>query len=96
MKLLTVVATIIAKKEYIKEVGIHLTKLLFPTRSEDGCVDYDLYHSIDNPRIYIFYENWESKGHLDAHLKSKHITSCMNNINHMIEKLDVHELKIVN
>ena len=34
MKLLTVVAKVIAKNEYTDEVGINLRKLLFPTRSD--------------------------------------------------------------
>ena len=59
MNLLTVVATIVTKKEYVKEVGINLKNLLLPTRSEDGCVNYDLHQSIDNPEIYIFYENYD-------------------------------------
>ena len=95
MNLLTVVATIVTKKEYVKEVGINLTKLVLPTRTEDGCVNYDLHQSIDNPEVYIFYENWKNEAHLDAHLKSKHITTCMNNINHMLEKVDVNKLKIL-
>ena len=92
MKLLTVVAKVKAKNGYSDEVGINLRKLLLPTRSENGCVNYDLHRSIDNPDIYIFHENWKSKSHLDAHLQSQHLTSCMENINHMIEKLEVYEL----
>ena len=51
--------------------------------------------TIDNPEIYIFYENWKSEAHLDLHLKSKHITACMNKIDHMLEKVDVHKLNIL-
>ena len=95
MKLLTVVAKVIAKNEYIDEVGINLRKLLFPTRSEDGWVNYDLHRSIENPAIYIFYENWKSKSHLDAHLQSQHLNSCMDNIKHMIEGLEVYQLEMI-
>ena len=95
MKLLTVVAKVIAKNEYIDEVGINLRKLLFPTRSEDGCVNYDLHRSIENTAIYIFYENWKSKSHLDAHLQSQHLNNCMDNIKHMIEGLEVYQLEMI-
>ena len=95
MKLLTVVAKVIAKNEYTDEVGINLRELLFPTRSEDGCVNYDLHRSIEHPAIYIFYENWKSKSHLDAHLQSQHLTSCMDNIKHMIEGLEVYQLEMI-
>ena len=95
MKLLTVVAKVIAKNEYTDEVCINLRKLLFPTRSEDGCVNYDLHRSIENPAIYIFYENWKSKSHLDAHLQSQHLNSCMDNIKHMIEGLEGYQLEMI-
>ena len=95
MKLLTVVAKVIAKNEFTDEVGMNLRKLLFPTRSENGCVNYDLHRSIENPAIYIFHENWKSKSHLDAHLQSQHLTSCMDNIKHMIEGLEVYQLEVI-
>ena len=95
MKLLTVVAKVIAKNEYTDEVGINLRKIIFPTRSEDCCVNYDLHRSIENPAIYIFYENWKSKSHLDAHLQSQHLNSCMDNIKHMIEGLEVYQLEMI-
>ena len=95
MKLLTVVAKIIAKNEHIDEVGMNLKKLLSPTRSEDGCINYDLHRSIENSAVFIFHENWKSKSHLDAHLQSQHLTSCMDNINLMIEKLEVYQLEAI-
>jgi len=95
MKLLTVVAKVIAKNEFTDEVGMNLRKLLFPTRSEDGCVNYDLHRSIENSAIYIFHENWKSKSHLDVHLQSQHLTSCMDNIKHMIKGLEVYQLEVI-
>jgi len=93
--MLTVVAKIIAKNEHIDEVGMNLKKLLSPTRSEDGCINYDLHRSIENSAVFIFHENWKSKSHLDAHLQSQHLTSCMDNINLMIEKLEVYQLEVI-
>lgn len=44
-----------------------------PTRSERGCINYDLHVSPDDPGLLVFHENWASKADLDAHLASPHI-----------------------
>jgi quinol monooxygenase YgiN len=49
--------------------------LLSPTRAEAGCVNYDLHQSQTDPALFVFYENWTSEAHLDAHSKSPHIQS---------------------
>jgi len=72
-KPLTVVATIKAKPGKEAELRKTLQSLLAPTRKENGCLNYDLHTSLDDPRLFIFHENWTSKAHLDVHLKSPHI-----------------------
>lgn len=41
-----------------------------PTREEEGCVEYHLHVSDDDPNQFIFYENWRSRPDLDVHLKT--------------------------
>ena len=76
MSHLTVVATVTAGPGYEDEVGEILKKLIEPTRKEEGCIDYDFHRSIENPAVYVFYENWTSKAHLDRHLETPHIKEC--------------------
>ena len=40
---------------------------------EAGYVNYDLHQGIEDPGTFIFYENWESSEHLDAHLATPHL-----------------------
>jgi quinol monooxygenase YgiN len=70
---LTVVAQIRAKPG--KEAGVQqaLLDLVTHTRAEAGCLNYDLHLSHDDPALFLFYENWESQAHLDAHAQSAHI-----------------------
>ena len=70
---LTVVARIQAKAGKEKEVQQTLLGLVGPTRAEAGCINYDLHQSHDDAGLFLFYENWESKAHLDAHLQTAHI-----------------------
>ena len=76
MSYLTVVATVTAKSGLEEEVGSTLAKLVEPTLKEDGCINYDLHKSIENPAVYVFHENWESRAHLDKHLETEHIKAC--------------------
>ncbi|HEY4416054.1 MAG TPA: putative quinol monooxygenase [Verrucomicrobiae bacterium] len=72
-KNVTVVATFEAKPGQEAELKKALLGLIAPTRKEAGCVNYDLHQSPDEPRKFLFHENWTSKALLDAHLKNDHI-----------------------
>lgn len=72
-KYVTVVATFQAKPGKEAELKKALIGLVAPTHKEAGCVNYDLHVSTEDPRKFLFHENWTSKAHLDAHLKNTHI-----------------------
>jgi quinol monooxygenase YgiN len=38
-----------------------LLTLIEPSRSDEGCIDYELHQAIDEPALFIFYETWESR-----------------------------------
>ena len=69
----TVVARLQAKPGKEEEVLRELLHLVDATRREDGCLNYDLHISSDTLGLYLFYENWTSKAHLDRHAQSPHI-----------------------
>ena len=73
MKTITVVATFEARAGKEAELKAALTGLVAPTRKEAGCLNYDLHQLPDDPKKFLFHENWTSKAHLDAHLQSPHI-----------------------
>ena len=50
-----------------------LLALCGPTRKEQGCLNYDLHVSVDDPGLLVFHENWTTKADLDNHLASPHI-----------------------
>ena len=54
---LTIVANIEAKSDKIDFVKAELEKLIHITRSEDGCLQYDLHQDNENPAHFMFYEN---------------------------------------
>jgi len=69
----TVIATIKAKAGCEAAVEKELLALIPPTLTEEGCINYDLHRSSDDPRIFLFYENWRSKRDLDLHLEKPYL-----------------------
>ena len=72
-KKVTVFALIKAKPGMEETVQQELLALVGPTRSEEGCINYDLHGSLDHKGNFRFYENWTSKELLDRHLQSAHV-----------------------
>ena len=73
----TVFALVKAKPGMEEAVKQELSALVGPTRTEEGCINYDLYQSLDHKGHFRFYENWTSKELLDRHLRSAHVQRFM-------------------
>lgn len=71
--LVTVIAHMKAAEGKEDELRDALEALVEPTSQEEGCVNYDLHESSEEPGRFFFYENWESGTHLDAHLGAPHV-----------------------
>ena len=69
--------TVVARLQAIpgKEEAVvrELLTLVDATRKEEGCLNYDLHISHETPGLFLFYENWSSRAHLDRHAQSAHI-----------------------
>ena len=69
----TLIAYVKAKPGKEAELKKVLMGLVGPTRKEAGCIDYHLHVSDDDPRMFLFYENWKSRKDLDEHLKTPYL-----------------------
>jgi quinol monooxygenase YgiN len=49
-----------------------LRALVGPTRKEEGCLQYDLHRSAEQPGTYLFHEVWETREHHTAHTRTPH------------------------
>ena len=72
-KPVTLVVTFQARPGKEAELRNILTGLLAPTRQEAGCINYHLHVAPDDPAKFLFYENWTSQAHLDAHGQTPHV-----------------------
>jgi quinol monooxygenase YgiN len=71
--LLTVIAYMRAAPGKRDELRQALEALIKPTSKEKGYINYDLHQSLEDPDMFLFYENWESGADLDAHLSAPHL-----------------------
>lgn len=92
MSNLIVVATVVAKKEFVEIVKSELLKLVPPTRKEAGCVEYQLHQDNEDPAVFVFYETWGSPASLENHMNSDHFKNYVNAVGNLIEEKVVHKM----
>ena len=68
---LRVVARIEALPDRVAEVRSILTRLIEPTRKEEGCLIYELWQNQTDATDFTFVEEWETEAALDAHAASQ-------------------------
>lgn len=74
---LTIVGKIEANADKVDFVKAELLKLIPITLKEAGCIQYDLHQDNDNPAVFLFYENWESRELWQTHMNNTHLAEYM-------------------
>lgn len=92
MSKLTIVANIVAKSDKIDLVKAELEKLVPITRSEEGCLQYDLHQDNESPAHFLFYENWESRDLWQAHMNAQHLQDYLAATEGAVEDFMVNEM----
>ena len=69
----TIIGTVTARPDTRAELAALLAAQVDPTRAEPGCLNYDYHVDATDPCCFVFYENWRTQGHLDAHLAMPHL-----------------------
>lgn len=80
----TVVARFRAKAGKEDDLKKLLLALIEPGRLDDGCINYDLHQAIDDPALFIFYENWQSRKHLERHSGMIHVRDFRSRANALL------------
>jgi quinol monooxygenase YgiN len=94
-KPLTIIARIEAKKDSVELVKSELLKLIEPTRGEEGCIQYDLHQDNENPEVFLFFENWESRELWQVHMNSDHLKAYMEVTDGAVADITLNEMSQV-
>ena len=74
MPALTVIAKLKAKSGSEDQLFEACRNLIAPTLAEEGCINYDMHRSIEDPGTFMFYENWTTHPLWEQHMQSPHLT----------------------
>lgn len=74
---LTVLARIRAAAGKEDELCRLLTGLVPLTRTEEGCISYDLHRAQEDQALFFFCENWRSKKDLDDHFATPYLQAFL-------------------
>lgn len=95
MSQLTIVANIKAKADKIEFVKAELLKLVEVTRTEEGCINYDLHQDNANPAHFMFYENWQSRELWQAHMGNQHIAEYAAAVEGAVVEFVLNEMTVI-
>jgi quinol monooxygenase YgiN len=70
---LQVVATITAKPGAEEIVRDALADLTTATRTETGCLAYELFQSTADATVFVTVETWQAQADLDGHMQTPHL-----------------------
>ncbi len=88
-----IVALATAVKGKESELEVLFKGFVDKTRQEKGCVQYDLHQDTSDPRLFIFFERWESEDDLKAHLQSPHIQAGAAQRGKLYESIEIKSLR---
>lgn len=93
MSVVHVVSVLVAKKGKEEAVKAHLLGLVAPSRRDPGCIAYDLHQDADAPHVFVFYETWESRERLEAHLATPHLAAWKATAPDLLDSREMRVLK---
>ena len=68
MILVRTIMTALPEKQ--KEVLQTLLSLIEPPEKEKGCLSYAIFSDIEDTNVFNLFSEWETRQHLDQHMKS--------------------------
>jgi len=89
---LTIIARIEAKENHIELVKKEVLKLIEPTRKEEGCIQYDLHQDNEDPKVFIFFEIWETQELWQAHIENTPLQNFIKVTDGLLADLTVNQM----
>ncbi|WP_137790513.1 putative quinol monooxygenase [Bacillus sp. E(2018)] len=80
------------KEELLRD---ELIKVVQASRNEEGCINYTLHESMENPSTFVFYENWRDEDALNSHIDSQHYKAYRKNIETLVQNREVYRLNVI-
>ena len=92
MSEIKVVALIKAKPEHRAAVDKAVRAMVAPSRSEPGCIQYDLHEEQGHPGAFVFIERWTSEQALKEHMAMSYHDAFLAELEGKLISLEVKKL----
>lgn len=74
-----VAATYVSKPDTVVELREHLEAMIEPTNAEEGCEEYRVINSNDDPSTFLLFEIYRDEDAFKAHGSSPHFDEHIRN-----------------
>jgi quinol monooxygenase YgiN len=82
-----VIAKVTSQPDKVEELKSLLLNLFEPTRSEKGCISYQLLQDKTNAAEFVFIEEWTSDSAENAHMKTSHVQDTLSKAQSLLAKM---------
>jgi quinol monooxygenase YgiN len=67
---IVLIARLKVKADKIEETKAAALAIVADSRSEAGCINYDIHQSIEDETLFFWHETWVNKAALDEHFET--------------------------
>lgn len=68
-----VAGLLVLKPGTLDKLRPHMLRMIAASRAEKGCMSYSYAVDLAEASVVRVYEEWESRGHLEAHFQTEHL-----------------------
>lgn len=94
-KPLTIVAIFQANPGCEIKLEHALRDMIAPTRTEAGCLNYDLHIDLETKGRFLFHENWETRASWETHMASAHLLHFRSVASSLVVSTEILQLQLV-
>ena len=69
---IVLVARLKVREDAIEDAKKLALGIVADSRTEEGCINYDVHQSVDDPTVFVWHETWRDKEALDEHFEEPH------------------------
>lgn len=88
-----VIASLVAKPEFVAEIKAAVHQVIDPSREEKGNLQYDLHTESGQEGSFVFFERWASDDALEKHNKTEHFKEFVKALEGKLESLEIKKVK---
>ena len=75
--MIVLVARLKVKDDKVEDAHAAALALVDASRSEAGCINYDVHQAIDDETVFVWHETWTNKAALDEHFEKPYFAGFL-------------------